>query len=284
MIDFVEFAFLRNALLAGVLVSIACGIVGTLVVVNRMSFIAGGVAHAAYGGLGLAVFFGLPPAVGTLPFSIASSMVMGYAAGRNRERSDAVVGAMWAAGMAIGIILIELTPGYQADLMSYLFGSIMAVSGTTLLFMAALDLIIAGATLLFFKELLAVSYDEEFAAIGGIPVVAIRYILLAMIACTVVMLIQAVGLILVIALFTIPASVAELYSRNLKIMMAIAVAVGLAITVAGLAVSWALNLTAGATIIMVACVVYGCAYVGTKIGRGGAKGRRTGDLPTVGRE
>lgn len=267
MFDMMEFAFLRNALGAGVLISIACGIVGTLVVVNRMSFIAGGVAHAAYGGLGLAVFLGLPPAVGTLPFSIASSAVMGFAAGRNRERSDAVVGAIWAAGMATGIILIELTPGYQADLMSYLFGSIMAVSGQALMFMGVLDIIIAGSVLLFYKELLAVSYDEEFAAIGGIPVVAIRYLLLAMIACTVVMLIQAVGLILVIALFTIPASIAELFSRNLKTMMLIAVAAGIAITTAGLVASWYFNLTAGATIIMVACCTYGAVYGATRLRR-----------------
>ncbi|MBN1578136.1 MAG: metal ABC transporter permease [Chitinispirillaceae bacterium] len=266
MVDAVQFAFMQNALAAGLLAAVACGIVGTLVVVNRLSFIAGGVAHAAYGGLGVAVFFGLPPAAGTLPFSIASSLVMGYAAGRNRERSDAVVGAMWAAGMAIGIILIELTPGYQADLMSYLFGSIMAVSGTDLLLMALLDAVIAGAVFLFYKEILAVSYDEEFAAISGVPVAAIRYLLLAMIACTVVMLIQAVGLILVIALFTIPASIAELLSKNLRSMMVIAIGAGAGSTVCGLFVSYFLNLTAGATIIMVACVAYGMVYIATRSG------------------
>jgi zinc transport system permease protein len=261
MIDMVQFHFLRNALAAGVLVSISCGIVGTLVVVNRMSFIAGGVAHAAYGGLGLAVFLGLPPAAGTLPFSIVSSLVMGYAAGRNRERSDAMVGAMWAAGMALGILLIDLTPGYHADLMSYLFGSIMAVSESSLLVMVLLDAVVTAAVFFFYKELLAVSYDEEFAAIGGLPVTAIRYLLLCLIACTVVMLIAAVGLILVIALFTIPASIAELFTRKLRAMMLGAVAVGTAITLTGILLSYVLDCTAGAVIILVACSAYGVAYL-----------------------
>lgn len=261
MIDPVQFLFLRNALIAGVLVSVACGIVGTLVMVNRMSFIAGGVAHAAYGGLGLAVFLGLPPAAGTIPFSIVSSLVMGYASGRNRERSDALVGAMWAAGMALGIILIDLTPGYHTDLMSYLFGSIMAVSGSGLLGMLLLDLVVVVLVVFFYKELLAVSYDEEFAAINGLPVTIMRYLLLCLIACTVVMLIAAVGLILVIALFTIPASIAELFTRRLRGMMGYAVAVGTGITLTGIMLSWYLNLTAGAVIIMVACVSYGAAYL-----------------------
>ena len=261
MIDPVQFVFLRNALTAGVLVSISCGIVGALVVVNRMSFIAGGVAHAAYGGLGLAVFLGLPPAAGTLPFSIASSLVMGYAAGRNRERSDALVGAMWAAGMALGIILIDLTPGYHADLMSYLFGSIMAVSGNGLLMMALLDLAVVAMVVFLYKELLAVSYDEEFAAINGLPVVVMRYLLLGCIACTVVMLIAAVGLILVIALFTIPASLAELFTKRLRTMMVFAVIAGMGITLSGIMLSYVFNLTAGAVIIMVACIVYGITYL-----------------------
>ncbi len=261
MLEALHLTFMQNALICGALVSVACGIVGTLVVVNRMSYIAGGVAHAAYGGLGIAVFFGLPPAFGTLPFSLASSMLMGYFAGRNRERSDAIVGAMWAAGMALGIILIDLTPGYQADLMSYLFGSIMAVSGTQLALMGILDAVIAATVVLFYKELLAFSYDEEFAAIHGVPVRLLRYLLLGLIACTVVMLIQAVGLILVLALFTIPASIAELFSKRLMVMMLLAAGAGCAITSVGLCCSYFLDLTAGATIVMVACAGFGAAYL-----------------------
>lgn len=261
MIEAVNLVFLKNALAAGILVSIACGIVGTFVVVNRISFVAGGVAHAAYGGLGLAVFLGLPPTAGTLPFSIVSSMVMGYAAGKNRERADAVIGAIWAFGMAAGILLIELTPGYHADLMSYLFGSLMAVSSTDILLMFILDIVIVSGVMILYKELLAFSYDEEFAAISGVRVGFIRYSLLIMIGCTVVMLIQAVGLILVIALFTIPASIAELYFKNLRQMIAGAVVCGMLLTTFGIMLSYWLDLSAGATIIMLSCLTYLAVYM-----------------------
>jgi len=265
MTDALEFVFLRHALYAGILISIACGIIGTLVIVNRLSYIAGGVAHAAYGGLGLAVFLGLPPAAGTLPFSVVSAVAMGYVAGRNRESTDAAIGTLWALGMAAGIILIELTPGYHADLMSYLFGSIMAVSGTDLLLMGILDAVIISIVALFFKELVAFSYDEEYALISGIPVVLLRYLLLILIACSVVMLIQAVGLILVIALFTIPASIAQLISKNIRSMMVCAVVSGFIITITGIFISYFLNLTAGATIILTACALYGLCYAGTRL-------------------
>jgi len=266
MIDSLQFVFMRHAIIAGILVSIACGIIGTLVIANRMSYIAGGVAHAAYGGLGLAVFFGLPPAAGTLPFSVVSALVMGYVAGRNRESTDAAIGTLWAFGMAAGIILIELTPGYHADLMSYLFGSIMAVSARDLLLMVVLDIAIILFVAMLFKELLAFSYDEEFALISAIPVSLLRYLLLIMIACSVVMLIQAVGLILVIALFTIPASIARIFARTLKTMMLIASAAGVIITVSGILISYSFNLTAGATIILTACALYALCYFGSSAG------------------
>ncbi len=256
---------MQHALCAGLLISIACGIVGTLVVVNRMSFIAGGVAHAAYGGLGIAVFFGLPPAAGILPFSIASAMALNFASNRKRERSDALIGVLWAAGMATGIILIDLTPGYRADLMSYLFGSIATVSKGDLFLMMLLDTVIVASVIFFYKELLAVSYDEEFAAISGVAVTAVRCLMLCFIASTVVMLIQAVGLILVIALFTVPASIAEMFSKDLRTMMVIAVIFSAVITISGLFISYYLNLNSGATIVLAACLIFGISFIIKKI-------------------
>ena len=259
--DPVAFLFMKNALFAGVLVSIACGVVGTLVVVNRMTFIAGGVAHAAYGGLGAAVYLGLPPTAGTLPVTLLSAWIMGIVTNGKNERADTVVGVLWAAGMALGIILVDMTPGYQADLMSYLFGSIMVVSQHSLIVMGMLDTIILVAVIAFYKELLAVSYDEEFARVNGVPVTAIRYLLLCLIAFTVVMLIQAVGLILVIALFTIPASIAELFSKNLRYLMIIATLSAMVITVTGLVAAWYSNTPAGAMIIIVACLMFGVSFL-----------------------
>jgi zinc transport system permease protein len=260
MIELFSFEFIRNALIASILVSIASGIVGTLVVVNRLSFIAGGVAHAAYGGLGLAAFLGWSPMAGTIPFSLASSLLIGFISRNQKERADTIIGVVWAAGMAIGIILIDLKPGYFTDLMSYLFGSIMAVSGSSLLWMAILDIFVILLICFFFKEILAMSYDPEFASIRGIPVRFFYYLILCMVALTVVLLIKAVGLILVIALFTIPASIAELFTNNLRRMMIWSILLGCIFTGGGILAAYFLDLTAGATIIMFACFVYGISY------------------------
>lgn len=260
MIELFSFEFMRNALIASILVSIASGIVGTLVVVNRLSFIAGGVAHAAYGGLGLAAFLGWSPMAGTIPFSLASSLLIGFISRNQKERADTIIGVIWAAGMAVGIILIDLKPGYFTDLMSYLFGSIMAVSSSSIFWMAILDISVITLICFFYKEILSMSYDPEFASIRGIPVRFIYYMILCMVALTVVLLIKAVGLILVIALFTIPASIAELFTNNLRRMMIWSVVLGCIFTSGGILAAYFLDLTAGATIIMFACSVYGISY------------------------
>jgi len=267
MPDIFNYEFMRNALIASILVSVAAGIVGTFVVVNRLSFLAGGVAHAAYGGLGMSVFFGWPAMAGTIPFSICSSLLMGYIAKGNKIRSDTIIGVMWAVGMSIGIVLIDLKPGYFADLMSYLFGSIMAVSYSNLLWMAVLDIIIIVLTVIFYKEILGMSYDEEFAAINGIPVTALYYLILCMIALSVVMLIKAVGLILVIALFTIPASIAEMLTNNLKRMILVSIVLGCIFTTCGLIIAYYLDLTSGATITLFACTGYASAFIIKKVKR-----------------
>jgi zinc transport system permease protein len=267
MFDFLHYDFMRNALLAGVLVSIACGVVGSLVIVNRLSALSGGIAHAAYGGLGLAVFLKWPPLAGAVIFSVIASMFMGYVSQRNKERSDTVIGAVWAAGMAFGILMIDLSKGYYVDMMSYLFGSILAVPGETIIFMALLDVVVVATVALLFKEFIGMSYDEEFSIISGVPAKALYYILLLLISLSVVLLIRVVGLILVIALFTIPASIAEMFSKNLKIIMVIASLLGVFFTLGGLMLSYYLNITSGATIILVAAAVYGVAFVGKKFKR-----------------
>ena len=241
--------------------SVACGIVGTLVVVNRLSFLAGGVAHAAYGGLGLAAFLGWAPMAGTVPFALGSSLLMGYVARRNKERADTLIGVMWAAGMAVGIVLLDLKSGYYVDLMSYLFGSITTVSRLNLFLMLLLDGVIVTVVILFYKEISGMSYDEEFAQISGVPVRLLFYVQLTIIAGTVIMLIQAVGLILVMALFTIPASIAELYTKDLRRMMVIASILGALFATGGLLLSWYFDVTAGAMIVLVACAAYGISLV-----------------------
>ena len=255
---------MRTALLSGVLVGVACGVVGSLVVVNRLSALSGGIAHAAYGGLGLAVFLRWPPLLGAVLFSLASSAVMGYVNLRSKDRSDTVIGVVWAAGMAFGILMIDVSKGYYVDMMSYLFGSILAVPWTSVLFMAALDAVIISVIALLFKEFVGISYDEEFTLISGVPVKFLYYVLVILIALSVVLLIRVVGLILIIALFTIPPSIAEMYTKNLKRIMIIASILGIIFNIGGLLLSYYLNLTSGATIILTATVSYGAAFLGKK--------------------
>jgi zinc transport system permease protein len=252
VLEALQFDFMRNALLSGVLVSIACGMVGTLVVANRIVFISGGIAHAAYGGIGLAFYLGLPPSFGAALFSMASSMVMGIVSLQNKQRADTIIGVIWAIGMAVGIILIDLTPGYNVDLMSYLFGSILSVPDMDIWFMLILDILILGIVWFFYKEFLAMSYDEEFSFVVGIPVTILYFVLLGMIALSVVMVIRVVGLILVIALLTIPPYIAEKYTISLAKMMILSSCLGVLFTVTGLWFSYVYNLTSGATIIIVA--------------------------------
>jgi len=256
MIEALQFGFMRNALLAGVLVSIACGIIGTLVVINRIVFVSGGIAHAAYGGIGLGYFFKFNPVLGAIVFSVAAAVGMGAVQRRTRQRADTIIGVMWAIGMALGIILVDLTEGYKADLMSYLFGSILAVPSGDLLIMLALDLIIITLVALFYKELLAISFDETFATVENVPVDAIHMLLLCLIALTVVMMMRVVGLIMVIALLTMPAAISGQFVRDMKWMMVLASILGVLFTTAGLWLSYFLNLTSGATIILVAGTAY----------------------------
>jgi len=256
IIDALQFGFMRNALMAGVLVSIACGIIGAFVVVKRIVFISGGIAHAAYGGIGLGYFFNFNPVLGAVAFSVAAALSMGAIQRKTRQRADTVIGAMWAIGMALGIILVDLTEGYKADLMSYLFGSILTVPSSDLLIMLALDLVIVALVTLFYKELLAISFDETFATVENVPVDTIYMALLCMIGLTVVMMMRVVGLIMVIAMLTMPAAISGQFVKDMRKMMVLASILGVIFTTTGLWLSYSWNLTSGATIILVSGAAY----------------------------
>lgn len=256
MIEALQFGFMRNALMAGALVSIACGIIGTFIVVKRIVFISGGIAHTAYGGIGLGYYLGINPVLGAIAFSVAAALGMGLVQRKTRQRADTLIGVMWAIGMALGIIFVDLTEGYKADLMSYLFGSILAVPSSDLLIMLALDIIIIALVVLFYKELLAISFDEVFATVENVPVNAIYLTLMCMVALTVVMMMRVVGLIMVIAMLTMPAAISGQFVKDMKKMMTLASILGVIFTTTGLWLSYFLNLTSGATIILVSGIVY----------------------------
>ena len=265
MFDILQFDFGQHAVIAGILVSITAGIIGSLVVVNRMVFLAGGIAHAAYGGVGIAIYFGLPVLLVTGGFSILVALLLAALTYKNRHRSDSVIGLIWAVGMAFGIILIDLTPGYQADLMSYLFGSILAVAGRDLWIMGVLLFLVVFIIARFYREFLAVSYDAEFANLRGVHVKSIYTLMLILAALTVVMAIQVVGLIMVIALLTIPTYIAEKLSRTLAQMMIYSAVLSFVFTMGGLWLSFTYNITSGASIILVAAAGLGLFSLISKI-------------------
>ncbi|MEA2050405.1 MAG: metal ABC transporter permease [Campylobacterota bacterium] len=257
MLEILQYEFIQNAIIAGILVSFASGIIGSLIVVNRMVFLAGGIAHTSYGGIGLAVYFGFPIFLGASIFACAAALLMAFITLNNRNRIDTFIGLIWAVGVAIGIIFIDLTPGYNVDLMSYLFGSILAVSSEDLYFMGILLAVIITIMTFWYRDILAVSYDSEYASLRGINVKFFYTLILVLSALTVVIAIKVVGLILVIALLTIPIYIAEKISNTLASMMIYSGFLSTIFTLSGLFISYTYDLTSGASIIMVSAVSLG---------------------------
>jgi len=256
MLEALQYQFMQNALLAGLLASVACGIIGVYVVVKRIVFISGGIAHASFGGIGLGYLVGISPVLGATFFALASALGMGWVTRKTKLPEDTAIGILWAIGMALGIVFIGLAPGYAPDLFSYLFGNILTVPFSDLILMLILDAIIVSIVSALYKEFLMVSFDEEFGTVVGMPVGALYLLLLCLIALTVVVLIRVVGIILVIALLTIPAALAKQFTHNLKKMMLLAILFGAIFTLGGLWLSYALDIASGATIILLGGTVF----------------------------
>lgn len=250
MLEALQYEFMRNALVAGLLAVIACGIVGVYVVVKRIVFISGGIAHASFGGIGLGYLVGISPVLGATFFALASALGMGLVTRRTRLPEDTAIGILWAMGMALGIVFIGLAPGYAPDLFSYLFGNILTVPFSDLVLMLVLDIVIVAIVIALYKEFLALSFDEEFSTVVGVPVEALYLLMLCMIALTVVVLIRVVGIILVIALLTIPAALAKQFTYDIRKMMLLAILFGALFVFGGLWLSYELDLASGATIIL----------------------------------
>jgi len=246
-----QYEFMRNALMASLLVSMACGIIGTYVVIKKIVFISGGISHATFGGIGLGYLLGVNPILTAIPFSILSAIGIGVIRKKMRVSEDTAIGVLWSVGMALGIIFIGLSPGYAPDLFSYLFGSILTVPRSDLWMMLALDLTIMLIVVLFYKEFLTISFDEEFSTVVGVPTERLYLLLLCLVALSVVVLIRVVGIILIIALLTIPAAISKQFTHNMKTMMVTSTIIAMILTVAGLFLSYALNLASGATIVIV---------------------------------
>ena len=249
--DFLEFEFLQHALIAAILVSIAVGIIGSLIVVNRMVFLAGGIAHSAYGGIGLSLFFGFEILLSTSVFTIFIAFLMTYLILYEKKNIDSYIGVIWASGMAFGIILSDLTPGYNVDMMSYLFGSILSVPKEDLIYMMVLDIIIILSVTILYPIFLGISYDIEFAKLRKIHIAIYYLMIMILAALSIVIAIRAVGLILVIALMTIPTYISEKLSSSLKMMMVLSVIFAVIFSILGLILSYIYDVSSGASIIAV---------------------------------
>lgn len=251
-----QFEFMRNALEAAFLTSCLCAVIGTLVVANRLVALSGGIAHAAYGGVGLSLFMGANLLLCTTSFTVVMALIMATVTLRIPKRADAIIGVIWAAGMATGVILMDLSPGYAGDLGSYLFGSILAVSRQDLGAMLLLLLVVVAVVKFKYQELLAISFDSEFARSRGLPVSRLYILLILLAALSIVLVIRVVGLILVIALLSISPTLAEPHSRSLKGMMIRSLALNLFFCFSGLFLAYRYNLTSGAAIILVATATF----------------------------
>ncbi len=274
--DLRQFAFLQYALAIGLLASVACGIMGTYVVARRITYLAGGIAHCVLGGMGAALYLqkvhgwsGAHPLYGAVVAALLAAIIIGLVSLHARQREDTAIGALWAIGMAAGVLFITKTPGYNENLMSYLFGNLLMVSTDQIWLVVALDTVVVAAGLLFYHQFQAVCFDEEFARLRGIPVSFFYLLLLCLTALTVVLLVTVVGIILVIALLTLPVAIANLYARSLWQIMLLSILLSMVFTSAGLALSYRPDLPAGATIILLAGAAYLAALAGRTLRRRG---------------
>lgn len=256
MLEILSYPFFQKALIIGVFSGIIAGIIGTFIVIKKISFISGSIAHASFGGLGIAYFLGVNPVIGAMVFAVLSSLGIGVVSKKSKTHEDTIIGAMWSLGMAIGIVFIFLTPGYAGDLFSYLFGNILLTTSGDLYLVFALDVLVVLSVVVFYKWFVAIIFDEEFAEVTNVKVLPLYLFLLSLIAISVVVLIKVVGIILVIALLTLPAATAQLFSKKFIGIMTWAVIISIISTVSGIFVSYYLNLPSGPIIIFIVALVY----------------------------
>jgi len=256
MLELFHYQFFINALLGAVLSSITCGFIGTYIVSRRIVFISGGISHASFGGVGIAYYLGIPPLVGAAVFSVLTAVGIEALSHKSELREDSLIGMMWSFGMAVGIIFIFITPGYAANLMSYLFGSILTVSYWEIFLMTGLALVIFLFFALLYKEILFVAFDEDYARTQGIPTKVINYVLISLVALTIVINIRVVGIILVISLLTIPQATANLITKNFKRIIVYSSGFAFLASFCGLFLSYRLNIPSGAAIIFISIIIF----------------------------
>ncbi|MEN6465804.1 MAG: metal ABC transporter permease [Syntrophaceae bacterium] len=273
--EILSYEFIQNAIAAGILASIACGLIGPFVVSKRMVFISDGLSHTAFGGLGIAYWAGFNPLYGAIGFVLLTAVIIGLFEEKSLYRNDLLIGILWSVGMAIGIIFIYLTPGFTPDLMSFLFGNILTVPRFNIIIISVLVCLVLLFITVYFKGFVSITLDEEFSRARGLPVRALNVGLLLLVAVSIVALIQVVGIVLIIALLTIPVAIANELSIRFKTIMLISVLIGALICLGGLAVSYFVELPSGAVIILIGGGLLGAV----KFLKAAAHGKLTSSAP-----
>lgn len=261
MIEFIQeifsYRFLGNAALAAVLSGIACGIVGTYIVSRRLVFMSGGITHASFGGIGIAYYLGSNPLIGALIFAVCSAVGIEVFSRKGKISEDAATGVLWSLGMSVGIIFVFLTPGYAPNLMSFLFGNILLVDSTNLLWICVLDIVLILLFSLCYRAIIYTAFDREFAASQKLPVNMISHLMMILIAVTIVLNIKTMGIVLLMSLLTMPVVIAGSLTRNYKRLMVGSSIGGALATLIGLYISYESNIPSGAAAIAVLAVTYG---------------------------
>ena len=256
LLELLSFAFFRNALLAALLTSIIAGIVGSYIVAKRSVFISSGITHASFGGMGIAYYYGWPPFLGAAIFAVLSSIGIEWSSTKAGLREDSSIAILWSLGMAIGILFVFITPGYTPNLMGFLFGDILTVKVSDLIWLFVIAVVCITLIWLFYPAIVAVAFDNEFATVSGLPVKPIKYLSAIIMAIAIVLSIKVMGIILVLSLFTIPAATANLFSKSLKTVMTGSVIVSCIGSLTGLFIAYYLDLPSGATIIFTLTVLF----------------------------
>lgn len=256
ILELFQYGFFLKAFLAAILASISCGVIGSYIVSRRIVFISGGITHASFGGIGLAFFLGFNPLLGAVLFAVLSALGIQFFTKVAEIREDSSIAIWWSLGMALGIIFIFITPGYTPNLMSYLFGNILTVTVSELWWMLALNVVIIAFFLLFFRKILYIAFDEEFARAAGLPVALFNYLTMTLIALTVVLNIRVVGIILILSLLTIPQATANLYTKDFKKLLILSSVFAFLGTILGLFISYFLDIPSGAAIIFILIIIF----------------------------
>ena len=256
--DIFAYDFLTNALVACLLSGVTCGVIGSYVVARRMVFLCGGITHASFGGLGMALYAGVDPVVGALCFASLASVGTEFASRRGRMREDSAVGIIWAVGMALGALFMSLRPGYATDLTSYLFGNILLVTDADIRYLALLAVVVVVGAVVMLRRIMYMAFDEEYAKSQGVGVVVMSYVMAVVVAVTVVLSIKVMGIVLLLSLLTIPTVIANALTKDYRLIALWSAIIAIVGNVAGFIFSYEYDIPTGSCIIFTLTIALIC--------------------------